>query len=93
MKNLSQSVAIAVAILATTTSVALAKDHPLSSKNQRYDRNWQYWNQSDNGTNRAGTEHRRSDTAAASKASQYPCARCVYDQQLGGYVKKNYGLR
>lgn len=86
MKNPLQTLVIAGVIAITTASAAFAG----GNHQQMAQRNWEYWN-GKKAESKANVERQVSETPAAPKASQYPCPRCVYDQQAGGYVQKHYG--
>lgn len=90
MNKLLQTLILAGALAAATASAAVANDHPLSREQQRAVESVNYWNKrADAGQ---GTSSRTStDAAFEQKGSQYPCANCVYDRELGGYVRKTYG--
>jgi len=88
MKKLFKTFVLAGVLAAATTSGAFAGgNHQAMAQ-----RNWEYFNQKKESSKASGVQQ-VSDTVAAPKASQYPCANCVYDQQQGGYVQKNYGKR
>lgn len=91
MKNLLQTLILAGALAAATASAAVANEHPLSREQQRAVQSVNYWNKGADASQ--ATSSRASSDAAAQqqKVSQYPCANCVYDSQLGGYVRKTYG--
>ena len=88
MKNLFKTVVLAGVVAAAASSAAFAGGNPQLMAQRSYE----YWNQQKNTqpAKPSGTQQ-VSDTAAMPKASQYPCPRCVYDEQAGGYVQKHYG--
>lgn len=93
MKNLLQTLVLAGVVAVAATSGAYAKNHPVPAQQQRIERNAEYWNGKNAESGKASGERQMSDITAMPKASQYPCAHCVYDQQLGGYVQKDYGKK
>ncbi len=89
MKKLFKTFVLAGVLAVATTSGAFAGgNHQAMAQ-----RNWEYFNQKKVESGKASGVQQVSDTLAAPKASEYPCANCVYDQQQGGYVQKNYGKR
>jgi len=87
MKTLVKTLILSSVIVMTASSAAIAGDYPISPKQQRMERNWEYWNQKNMNNHKADTRQVSSNTSMP-KVSQYPCSRCVYDHQLGGYVEK-----
>ena len=89
MKKLFKTFVLAGVLAAASTSGAFAGgNHQAMAQ-----RNWEYFNQKKVEAGKTSGERQMSETATTPKASQYPCANCVYDQQAGGYVQKNYGKR
>lgn len=91
MKNLLQTLILAGAVATAASSAAFANEHPLSREQQRAVQSVNYWNKG--AESGQATSSRTSSDAAPQqqKVSQYPCANCTYDSELGGYVRKTYG--
>lgn len=86
MKNPLQTLVIAGIIAATTATAAFAGGNPQLMAQ----RNWEYFNQQKNSQSaKTNGTQQASDNVASPKASEYPCANCVYDHQAGGYVPRN----
>lgn len=93
MKMLLKTLILTGVAVLSVSSAAVARDYPLSTEQERNQRSWEYYNKK-NADNRTETSRQVSDnTTSMPKASQYPCAGCVYSSEQGGYIQKHYGKR
>lgn len=85
MKTLVKSLMLAVVVAGAASTSAMAGD--TNSQQRLAQRNYEYFNVA-SAAQPAAKGSTASSTAYTPKVSQYPCGRCVYDSQLGGYVEK-----
>lgn len=88
MKNLLQIAALAGFIAVTSVSASFAGEYPIPTQLKRSDRVSEYWIKESQ-----ANSSQQSDSAASQAIRTYPCAHCVYDARLGGYVKKQANKR
>lgn len=94
MKTLLKSLMLSGVVALSVSSAAVARDYPISPKQERAERSWEYWNKKNADSSSVRAERQMSDAAATPKVSQYPCGKgCVYSHELGGYIQKHYGNR